>query len=58
MPLRMELLAVNVSASTDVVNERLASAVFRSSKATSDGELARVGTLPEGGLVESFGNTR
>ncbi len=30
----------------------------RESNATSDGELTRVGTFPEGGKVESFGNTR
>ena len=57
MPFNTEFAAVKLPRAV-AVNVRVAALLSRESKATSEGELARVGTLPEGGTVESSGNTR
>ena len=58
MPLRTELATVKELLRTVVVKLRFEATVPRESNALSEGELVRVGTLPDGGLVESLGNTR
>ena len=59
MPLRTELAAVKLEFKSVVCTVKPPPAVLvRSVRATSDGEFTRVGTVPDGGLTESFGNTR
>ena len=57
-PARMLLLAVNVGLSVVVLNDSVEAAESADVNATSDGEFTRVGTLADGGNVESFGNAR
>ena len=58
MPFRTELAAVKLDDTSPAVKLSVESGDDRDTKATSDVELARVGTFPDGGTVESFGNTR
>ena len=53
-----EFVTLKLAFRSVVVNVRSASALLRASKSTSEGELARVGTWPDGGLTESNGKTR
>src|SRR5689334_10263979 len=54
----MLLSAVNVAASVEVENDNPPAELSRESKATSDGELARVGTFGVLTVFESKGKTR
>ena len=58
IPLRTEFPAVNEVLRVLVANVSPPAAESRLSKATSEGELSRVGTFPLGGIVESSGKTR
>src|ERR1700758_1844841 len=58
MPFSTELPAVKLDWTTDGVNVKLPVEESRESNATSEGELTRVSTFPDGGTVESLGNTR
>ena len=51
---RAKARAQNAANKTQTAAER----EFRVSNALSDGELTRVGTIPDGGFVESSGKTR
>ena len=58
IPFTTELATVKLLADIVAVKMRSPSTVLlRESKALSEGELTRVGTLPEGGLTESRGKT-
>jgi hypothetical protein len=57
MPFTTLLAAVKLGLSNPVENPSCPGK-SRLSKATSDGEFARVGTWPLGGTVESLGKTR
>ena len=58
IPFSTEFAAVNDWVMTDVVNFRVPAEALRSANSTSEGELVRLGTWSEGGVVESNGNTR
>ena len=57
-PQRTELFAVNDVLSTVVKKLRFPAPADRVSKVTSEGELTRVGTFPDGGSAESLGKIR
>ncbi len=58
MPFSTEFAAVKLDAWIPGVKPSVPEPLSRESKATSEGEFTRVGTLPDGGFVESLGNTR